>query len=391
MPGKCKNDRMPPVPIIVPALDPDDNLPALLRAILRDSRARPVILVDDGSGPAAAPHLAAAAGLPGVVRLEHPRNLGKGAAIKTAIRYCLDHIPDCPGVVTADSDGQHTPADILATAVALADHPGGLILGVRDFRAPGIPARSRLGNRLSRLVYRLAGVHVADTQTGLRGIPRHLLPALLDIPYDRYEFETAMLIEAARRNLAVQEQPIRTVYLNQNRGSHFAPLRDSIRIYRVLWRNTARQMRRFIATALASAALDLLLFSLLFHWLLPGLGVPHLLGATLLARAVSAFFNYLMNRNYVFRTPGHWDHRSFTRYAALCLLLAGASYGGMRLLLPLVPVSRATGLKAGVDLALFLISFAVQKGVVFRARAGRAPSSSGRADVPAVQTRHADV
>lgn len=390
MQEKCKNAAMPQVPIIVPALDPDDQLPALLRNLLLDRRLRPIVLINDGSGPAAAPHLTAAAALPGVVRLDHPRNLGKGAALKTAIRYCLEHIPACPGVVTADSDGQHTPTDILATAVALADHPGRLILGVRDFRAPGIPARSRLGNRLSRLTYRLAGVRVTDTQTGLRGIPRALLPPLLDIPYDRYEFETVMLIEGARRKIPVHEQPIRTVYLNQNRGSHFAPLRDSVRIYRVLWRNTMRQMRHFIATALASAALDLLLFSLLFHWLLPGLGVPHLLGATLLARVVSALFNYLMNRKYVFQTPGHWDHRSFTRYATLCILLTGASYGGMRLLLPLVPTSRATLLKAGVDLTLFLVSFAVQKGVVFRARAVRAPSRLVPTPDAANQARHSD-
>ena len=145
-----------------------------------------------------------------------------------------------------------------------------------------------------------------------------------------------------------------------------------------------------MATALASALMDLLLFSLLFHWLIPRLGLPRLIGATVLARGFSALFNYLMNRNYVFRTPGHWDHRSFTRYAALCLLLAGASYGGMRLLLPLMPVSHATCLKAGVDLTLFLISFAVQKGVVFRARTGRAPSRPGRAAVPAGQARHSD-
>lgn len=354
------------IPVIIPSLDPGASFPDFLRELLRDARMRPVIVVDDGSGPVAAPLLAAARALDGVVMLVHPRNRGKGAALKTAFRYCLEHLPDCQGVVTADSDGQHTPDDILATAVSLVAQPGRMVLGVRDFGAPEVPFRSRLGNRFSRQAFRLAGVRVSDTQTGLRGIPRDLLPALLEIPYERYEFETAMLIAAARRKIPVLERRIATVYLNENRGSHFSPLRDSIRIYRVLLSNTAHQMRRFVMTALASAAIDLLLFSLLFHWLLPAAGVPRLVWATAVSRTCSATFNYLANRRYVFRNRGHWDNRSLIRYTALCILIAGASYGCMRSLLHVVTSSKATFLKAGVDLALFLVSFVIQKLVVFR-------------------------
>jgi len=179
-----------PVPAIVPAYEADEHLLVLLRALSGEKRLSPIIVVNDGSGPASMPVFADVHAIKGVVLLKHPRNLGKGAALKTAFRYCLAHFPDCIGVVTADCDGQHAPEDILATGKALETHPDCLVLGTRNFAASDIPARSRLGNRISRMAFRLAGVRVSDTQTGLRGIPRGLLPSLLEIPYDRYEFET---------------------------------------------------------------------------------------------------------------------------------------------------------------------------------------------------------
>lgn len=353
--------------VIVPAYQPDGRLPALLKELLNDGRLSPVIVVNDGSSAASSGIFAAVHDLEGVVLLQHPRNLGKGAALKTAFRYCLESLPACIGAVTADCDGQHTAKDILAVAETLTDNADQLILGVRNFNAPGIPARSRVGNRLSVLAFRLAGVRVTDTQTGLRGIPRSLMTRLLDSPYDRYEFETSMLIEAARNGVRFHELPIQTLYLERNKGSHFSPLRDSFRIYRVLLSNTAAQMRRFVVSSLASAALDLSLFSLLFHILLPALDVPRLFWATLIARLVSATFNYLMNRRYVFQRRGAWELKSLFEYAGLCLLLAGLSYISMRGLLSLVPNVPATLLKTCVDLALFVASFAIQKCVVFHA------------------------
>lgn len=378
--------RKPQVPVVVPAYEPDERLPMLLRALQPDGQLRPVIVVNDGSGPASADLFAAVQDMDGVVLLEHPRNRGKGAALKTAFRYCLSSLPACTGVVTADCDGQHTPDDIRAVAEALTGQPDRLILGVRDFNASGIPVRSRMGNRLSRIAFRMARVRVTDTQTGLRGIPRPLMTLLLDVPYDRYEFETYMLIAAVRNGLRFHEQPIRTVYLNHNQGSHFSPWRDSFRIYRVLLGNTASQMKRFAVSSLVSAVLDLSLFSLLYHRLLPMLGVPRLIGATVLARVMSAIFNYLVNRRYVFRQAGRRNRRSMLRYSVLCLLLAGASYVVMRGLLPWFPGRYATRLKAVVDLVLFLASFTIQKILVFH-RLGIPRLASPRSGQPEAGTR----
>jgi len=98
-----------------------------------------------------------------------------------------------------------------------------------------------------------------------------------------------------------------------------------------------------------------------------------LIGATVIARLVSACFNYSLNRRRVFRCPGGWlpDGRSLSLYALLCALLMLASYCGVRGLLALLPRADAVLLKAVVDLALFIASFALQKLLVFRGAAGK--------------------
>lgn len=172
-------------------------------------------------------------------------NLGKGRALKTAFNHCLlasggisggaDSVcRGIPGCVTADSDGQHTPADILACMRSLWDNPESLILGCRDFDGPAVPARSSFGNKCTRQVFRyLLGLSVSDTQTGLRAIPAFFMEKLLEVKGERFEYETNMLIEAKNLNIRILEVPVKTIYIEENKTSHFNPIKDSLRIYLV--------------------------------------------------------------------------------------------------------------------------------------------------------------
>ncbi|OIM74008.1 hypothetical protein ATX93_10620 [Oenococcus oeni] len=71
--------------------------------------------------------------------------MGKGAAIKTAIRYFLKEMPDKDGIVTIDSDGQHRFDDVVNCVNVFNGNPGSLVLGVRKF-GKEVPFRSRFGN-----------------------------------------------------------------------------------------------------------------------------------------------------------------------------------------------------------------------------------------------------
>lgn len=217
----------PPV-VVIPAYNPALCLPEMVRQLAASAEISAVLVVDDGSGSESHPIFQAAAQA-GARLLKHPVNRGKGAALKTAFREARPN-----GIVTADADGQHTVPDILQIARALRGHPSSLVLGVRRFDA-SVPWRSRIGNQLTRrLMRRIFGAVLTDTQTGLRGIPMDFVPELLESRYTRYEFELDMLLRWHSTGRPILEVPIETVYLDQNRLSHFHPLVDSLRVYRVL-------------------------------------------------------------------------------------------------------------------------------------------------------------
>ena len=149
------------VPVIIPSLEPDERLPLLLGQ-MKEAGIENIVLVDDGSGPEYAPVFRRAEQEWGCVVLRHAVNLGKGRALKTAFNFCLNTWPDAPGAITADSDGQHSPQDILRFMQAMAEHPDSLLLGCRDFDDAGVPFKSRWGNKITCFMFRaLCGVSAA--------------------------------------------------------------------------------------------------------------------------------------------------------------------------------------------------------------------------------------
>ena len=84
-----------------------------------------------------------------------------------------------------------------------------LVLGVRDLTLPQVPPRSKLGNRLTSWAFHLLyGVRLADTQTGLRGIPWGMLAWCGEIRGERFEYEMNMLIRAAREHRELRQSGI---------------------------------------------------------------------------------------------------------------------------------------------------------------------------------------
>ena len=216
--------------ICIPSYKPDHRLIDLIEA-LKESGCIRIVITDDGGGPEYAPVFTRAEEL-GCVVVRHEHNLGKGAALKTAIEKAVLEFGPETGIVTADADGQHLPQDIVRVSDALTDYPDHLILGVRDFSRENVPLKSALGNKITSGFFRLAtGVACCDTQTGLRGIPPKLLPLAQHTEGDRYDYEMNFLVEAVKSTPLIMI-PIETVYENGNAGSHFHTFRDSFLIYK---------------------------------------------------------------------------------------------------------------------------------------------------------------
>ena len=350
------------VPIVIPAYVPDDRLLTLLDALTQRGQG-PILLIDDGSGNTYAPIFNKAAAFvqrSGGSVLIHETNRGKGRALKTAFAYVLEQYPDAVGVVTADSDGQHSPACIAAVADALREHTNSLVLGVRSFDGEDVPWKSRIGNNLTmKVLGYVSGLHISDTQTGLRGIPVAFMRELLSVPGDRFEFETEMLLESVGR-WPVVEVPIQTIYdSRENHQTHFDPFRDSLRIYRII----AKKFVKYLFASLSSSVVDIMLFAV-FCGLLRTRLATYVAVSTVLARLISASYNYAVNYKVVFKSKEH-PGMAAARYAALAVVQMACSAllvsGGVALFRALPEVV----VKIVVDVLLFFVSYHIQQNFVF--------------------------
>ncbi|MET0432543.1 MAG: glycosyltransferase family 2 protein [Cellulomonas sp.] len=350
--------------VLVPAFEPDERLVRLVGDLRASAPRVRVLVVDDGSGPAYR-LLFDRVRAQGCTVLTHPGNRGKGRALKTGFAHAERHHPGEP-VVCADSDGQHSVADVLRVAAALdaqpADRPA-TVLGVRAFTGR-VPARSVLGNRVTARVFHLAtGLRLRDTQTGLRGYPAALLPWLRTVRGERFEYEQNLLLRAAAEGQPVEEVEIATIYLEGNASSHFRPLADSARVLAPLLLFSLSSLSAFAIDTVALLAL---------HAATGSLAV-----SVLGARVLSAVVNFAVNRGLVFGRTGRsgpdgcratrrapWG-RAAARYATLAVLLLGASY-----LLLAALTALGVGLlpaKVATEAVLYLASFQVQRRFVFAA------------------------
>lgn len=339
--------------VLIPSLDPDDKLVQVV-AGCREQGFERIVLVDDGSGEACREPFRRAEEL-GAVVLRHEKNRGKGAALKTGIRDIAARFPDAPCIVTADGDGQHRPEDIRAVALAASERDA-LVLGTRDLNDPATPRRSRFGNGFSALFFRLCtGVRCPDTQTGLRGLPRSLWDFALSVEGNRYEYEMNLLMAAAERKYPLEMVPIRTIYFDNNKKSHFRTFRDAFLVY--------RRPIRFAAASLSSSVVDLVMFALLMALFFHRESAGQVMLATVISRCVSGIYNFTVNKKWSFSAGGSTAVQA-VRYLILFLAIMLAS-GGIVSLLRLLPMN-ITLLKMVVDVLLFAVSYLAQRRWVFR-------------------------
>lgn len=335
--------------VIIPAYQLEEKLIHLLQQ-LRQKELEKIIIVNDGSGEACLDIFRKAEEYGTVVT--HDRNRGKGAALKTGIRTAIELFGKNNSYITADADGQHLPDDIRKIADVLQQNSDVLVLGIRDFKAQGVPLRSLLGNRFTSAFFRLTnGVHCSDTQTGLRGIPGKLEALALQEDGDRYEYEMNFLMDAAAI-LPFHFIPIQTVYQDGNQTSHFRPLRDSLRVY--------GRFLRFAFSSLTGAAVDFLFFIMLTSTLMLPQAQKVFL-ATVLARIISGVVNFFMNHVWSFHSTMPVGGEA-VRYLLLFLgqmLVSAACVSALSFILPDVAA------KILVDCCLFFISFIIQKNWVF--------------------------
>jgi glycosyltransferase involved in cell wall biosynthesis len=342
------------ITIIIPAYNPDRKLTTLVNEIISADFSH-VIIVNDGSKEECSHIFRELEDVDECEVLHHSVNQGKGQALKTAFTYYNENYRDSIGLITIDSDGQHTIEDMKKVAAKLRESPTSLILGSRNFSEENIPFRSRFGNNLTKVIVKfVSGMNVSDTQTGLRGIPTVFVEDLLKVKGERYEYEMNMLLECKKKSIKIEEVKIQTIYIEENKSSHFNPIKDSFKIYSVFL--------KFIASSFASFGVDIALFtifSLMLKEVIPG---SFIIVSTVGARVLSSFINFMINRNVVFKSN---SSNTMVKYYTLSIVQMAVSALGVHYIYSVFTYGEVF-IKVFVDSFLFLISFLIQREWVFK-------------------------
>jgi Glycosyltransferases involved in cell wall biogenesis len=346
---------------VIPALNPIPILVSLVNELILQGIPQ-VIVVNDGSDPSYDYIFDQLKNIKGCSLLIHDVNFGKGRALKTAFNYYLEHFSYLDGVVTADADGQHAVEDIINVGRQLTADNSSIVLGMRDFSDKSVPKRSFMGNRVTSTIFRLFyGNYLEDTQTGLRGIPTSDLYWLANMQGDRYEYEINMLINAKRRNVPITSIPIRTLYFDNNSGTHFNTFRDAGRIFMCL----VSGLLIYSFSSLVSGILDICTFFIFNSLLLTFLDVARrLLSSTVIARITSSLLNFYLNRK-VFSAESEKLPGLLIRYYTLWFIQLLSSYG-LVYAASIIFSSHDTINKLVIDMILGIFSYQVQLRWVYR-------------------------
>lgn len=347
--------------ILIPSLEPDERLPAYIRK-LREAGFSHAVVVDDGSAESYQPIFEEIAGMAGTTVLHHEVNHGKGVALKTGYKWIRENLPDISGVITADADGQHTVKDCVRLAEELEKDEQALYLGTRDFSQENVPPKSRTGNRITSVLFRLLyGQWLDDTQTGLRAFRKEALPLMEAVEGERFEYEMNVLIACVREKMPIRAIPIETIYENENQGTHYHPLKDSWRIFKVL----AKGFLKFTGVSLLCVLIDQGIFNLM-NLAVFGNGEQNswrlIQISTVVARVISATTNFLLNRKFVFGANGS-KGKELGRYAILSVGVMIVSAGCVWAL-GFIGIP-STAAKLVVDTLLYFVNYRVQQKWVF--------------------------
>ncbi|MBP3781856.1 MAG: phosphodiester glycosidase family protein [Butyrivibrio sp.] len=328
---------------LIPAYMPDDKLITIVRQLYEAGFE--IIIVNDGSSDDCIKVFEESSRYAKV--LCHEKNQGKGKALKTGLKF-INSVYEAPyTIVTVDADGQHRIEDVIRVAQASEQNRSCLILGSRKMEGK-VPFKSLAGNAITRFVYRLStGISVYDTQTGLRAFSDKLIPRLIEIDGSRYEYEMNMLTALPREGVEIKEVWISTVYIDDNKSSHFNAVKDSFLIY--------REILKFSASSFVSFIVDYCLFCLL-----SALGLS-LVFANVTARIFSGTINYTINKRKVFKSRS--GAASALKYALLAAFIIICNTLILEMLTGMnMPYYTA---KILTEIVLFALSYLIQRRFIF--------------------------
>jgi glycosyltransferase involved in cell wall biosynthesis len=173
-----------------------------------------VVCVDDGSSDGSQDAARAA----GAVVVQHPINLGQGAALQTGFEYALQD-PELDCIVTFDADGQHRVEDAKAMVQRIRSGEAEIVLGSRflDKRTKLSPAK-RVVLKTAAIQSRLAtGMELTDAHNGLRAISPSVA-SRIHLTQNRMAHASELVHQLAKMQPRYVEHPVEIIYTDYSKA-----------------------------------------------------------------------------------------------------------------------------------------------------------------------------
>ncbi len=226
-----------PVVLFLPALDEGPRVAEVIARAPSEVRGRPVtvLVVDDGSTDDTVARARAA----GAEVVQHDRNRGLGAAVRTGFAWADEH--GAAATAFCDADGEYDPAELETLVAPVLDGEADYVAGSRfagdiEWMRP----HRRFGNQvLTRWVRFTVRQPVTDGQTGYRAFSPAAVRAA-EIPHD-YNYAQVLTIDLVARGFRYHEVPIS--YRFRESGDSFVRLgRYLRRVLPTVWRQLNRDL-----------------------------------------------------------------------------------------------------------------------------------------------------
>ncbi|HPS20270.1 MAG TPA: glycosyltransferase family 2 protein [Candidatus Omnitrophota bacterium] len=206
--------------VLIPSYNEAKTVGSLVRHVI--ALGFPVIVIDDGSTD----NGDRIASDNGATVIRNKENVGKGLSLRAGIEHIANNT-SYEWTVLMDADGQHHPEDIINLVNATSGHDVDMVVGNRMASTKNMPLVRYCTNRfMSWVLSRICGQDIADSQCGYRLI-RVAAAKRMDLEAKRFDIESEMLMEAARKRFKIVSAPVQTIYGDE--VSKINPFRDTFK------------------------------------------------------------------------------------------------------------------------------------------------------------------
>ena len=221
----AKQKNNPNFCVLIPTYNNERTLKRVIDGVF--AQTKDIIIVNDGSTDSTSKILKDYSHLE---QIHLPKNKGKGNALRQGFKKAIELKFDY--AITIDSDGQHFPEDIpvFLNTLEASDTPNLLLIGARNMTQESVPKKSSFGNKFSNFwFWFMTTIKLQDTQSGFRLYPLEVIKNL-KLRTNKFEFEIEIIVKSAWKGTLVQNVPIKVLYDETERVSHFRPFKDFTRI-----------------------------------------------------------------------------------------------------------------------------------------------------------------